>query len=194
MKNPVLILMVLIALSGGIAVLWDVWRSMPTQQIAADDVDKDTVSSALQVPDAGIADIRGRSSRIHDFADKVVLINFWATWCAPCVTEFPDLIEYSALQGDDFVFIALSVDEDDTAIERFIQRLPEDIRQAVDLDHVWIARDVDKVISQDLFQTVSYPESYLIGPELRIHEKIIGPVDIDVLHKSVAEIKAAAAP
>jgi thiol-disulfide isomerase/thioredoxin len=66
-------------------------------------------------PTASFRDVDGKATSLASFKGKVILVNLWATWCAPCVTEMPTL---AALQGDfadtDFSVVAISVDKENT--------------------------------------------------------------------------------
>jgi thiol-disulfide isomerase/thioredoxin len=64
------------------------------------------------VPEFTVTDLTGRTMRSSDWAGKVVLINFWATWCMPCRVEIPDLVELQDKYRDQLVVIGVSEDED----------------------------------------------------------------------------------
>ena len=54
---------------------------------------------------------------------KVVLLNFWATWCKPCEDEMPAMERlYRALDGSDFELVAVSVDDDDAIVSAFVEK------------------------------------------------------------------------
>jgi peroxiredoxin len=52
-----------------------------------------------QAPDFALRDLRGRTVRLSDFRGKVVLVNFWATWCPPCLAEVPELVRWQREHG-----------------------------------------------------------------------------------------------
>jgi thiol-disulfide isomerase/thioredoxin len=67
-------------------------------------------------PEITFSDAAGNTLRLADFKGKVVLVNLWATWCAPCVKEMPALDRLQAkLGGADFAVLALSIDREGLA-------------------------------------------------------------------------------
>jgi peroxiredoxin len=101
---------------------------------------------------------------------RVVLLNFWATWCAPCEAEMPAMQRlHTALAGPDFELVAVSVDVGREEVSKFQERLALTFP---------IALDPEKRISVQ-YQSYRYPESYLIDRDGRILSRYIGPRDWD---------------
>jgi thiol-disulfide isomerase/thioredoxin len=119
-------------------------------------------------PDFSFTTPDGKQYRLSDFSGKVIVLNFWASWCPPCVKEFPILLDIAAQFPDQAVLIALSSDLDAAAMERFLQK------QKKPGENVYIALDENQSITQKLYQTYSLPETLIITPQLQLHSKLVG--------------------
>lgn len=108
-----------------------------------------------------------RTVALKDLRGKVVVLNFWATWCPPCVEELPSLVAMQAQMRDQVTVFAVSVDEDEEAYRQFL------VEHRVELLTV---RDPSKK-SALMYGTVKYPESYIIDPSGIVRRKYVGPVD-----------------
>jgi peroxiredoxin len=116
-------------------------------------------------PDFSVSD--GLTSvHLASYRGQVVLLNFWATWCAPCIEETPSLLElHHEMPG--IAVIAVSVDEDPGAYSRFVAR------RQVDLITV---RDPGQKAAQ-LYHSEMWPESYVIDRQGVIRRKFVGAQD-----------------
>ena len=103
---------------------------------------------------------------LHQLRGQVVLLNFWATWCAPCIEELPSL---EALQGvmPQVKVVAVATDEDAASYQAFVQR------RDIPLLTVFDASQSSNV----KYGTFRFPESYLIDKQGVIRRKFIGPQD-----------------
>lgn len=100
------------------------------------------------------------------FGDKTLLINFWATWCAPCRREMPDLQKLSeTLDREKYAVIGISVDEDRNLAEEFL--LDNRIRFANYWDH-------GQLISSELLGIEAFPATYIVAPDGSILDRING--------------------
>jgi len=85
--------------------------------------------------DFRLSDLTGKTLRLHDQHGKVVLLNFWATWCAACLTELPDLQRLSPVaQTHPFVLWTVNLQEHPTAVARFMQTYRLDFPVLLDED------------------------------------------------------------
>ena len=116
-------------------------------------------------PDFTVSD-GATTVHLASYRGRVVLLNFWATWCAPCVEELPSLLELHHDQPN-LVILAVSIDEDPDAYSAFIAR------RHVDLITV---RDPSQSAAK-LFHTEMWPETYLIDRNGVIRRKFVGPQD-----------------
>ena len=67
--------------------------------------------------------LAGERAHLRDFKDKVVFMNFWATWCPPCIAEMPNIQSlYNSVDHDDIVFLMISLDEEAETARNFIEK------------------------------------------------------------------------
>ncbi len=117
-------------------------------------------------PDFSIATDAGHTLSVSNFGGKLLVLNFWATWCPPCVEEMPSLNDFQKrLAGSGVVVLGVSVDKDPAAYRAFLDRAKVTFLTA---------RDPQAKISAD-YGTFKYPETYIINSNGRVVQKIIGP-------------------
>jgi peroxiredoxin len=125
----------------------------------------DPVPAALrnqEAPDFELPDATGRKWSLRSLRGRPVLLNFWATWCPPCVEEMPSMEDLARNVGDRAVVLAVSVDEDWDTIKRFF---PRGTPLSVLLDQ---SKQLPK-----RYGTEKYPESFLIDPEGHVRHYFI---------------------
>ncbi len=127
-----------------------------------------------KTPDFSFTDIKNISHSISNFKEKIIILNFWATWCAPCIKEFPQLLEIAHSDPENIVLIALSSDMNEDAIKKFLNKLKKQKGITWQSPNVLIALDKNQHITQKLFQTYRLPETYIIDKQQNLHTKIIG--------------------
>ena len=117
-------------------------------------------------------DITGRIQQITDFKGKTIILNFWASWCAPCIKEFPLLLE-ATRNNPDTVLIALSSDIEESAITKFMTKMETTQKMHFESENIFIAWDKDQAIS-DKYGIFKLPETLIITPNQTIDHKFIG--------------------
>jgi len=102
---------------------------------------------------------------LDDYSGKVVLIDFWASWCGPCRQSFPWMNDMqSKYQDDGLVIVAVNVDNDLAAANRFLTDYPARFE---------IHFDEDKILARE-YEVVAMPSSFLIGRDGQVVEQHLG--------------------
>lgn len=118
-------------------------------------------------PDFTVQD-SDRKVTLRQFRGNVVVLNFWATWCPPCVEELPSMISMQGRMRERGVTVlAVSIDVDAAMYHRFIKE------HGVNLLTV---RDPEQK-SSSLYGTFGWPETYIIDRNGVVRRKLVGPVD-----------------
>ncbi|MBI3553135.1 MAG: TlpA family protein disulfide reductase [Elusimicrobia bacterium] len=133
-------------------------------------------------PGFRLSDLGGRTVSLSDYRGKVVLLNFWATWCDSCKEELPALNELYKRRKGDFELLAPSVDKGGRAqvmsfAARFEPAFPILLADA-DTESAYAIRDL--------------PTSFLIGRDGRIARRYVGPIDPKVLENDILQLGATA--
>lgn len=149
------------------------------------------------VPDFVLPDLEGKPHDLADFRGRVVVLNFWATWCPPCIDEMPSLERlHDALDDKGVAVLAVSVDERFSDIEKFVNQYHLTLT---------VLHDEGKKVSRK-YQTFKYPETYILDREGILKSKVVGPrdwsaptvirdlVDLAKQEPAPAETTGAAAP
>jgi|SRR5689334_2705106 len=189
MKKTALILVVVAVL---VAVVYYVDKKTRLQPAAANMTSPDsaaTDAAGKPAPDFAVKDLDGKDITLADYKGKVVLVNFWATWCDPCRVEIPGLIDMQNKYGSKgFTVLGIAMDDEGKSVvapflakERFDvdgQKLPMNYPIVIGNDNV-----ADKF--GGLF---GYPTSVLISPDGKIVKRVTGIISEDEIAKAIEDL------
>ncbi len=176
--GKILFILAGILLLFGLAAGYDMYAGPQFISAPVDDIEQAASDfSRGLVPDFSFETLDGESFSIGDFRGRTVLINFWATWCAPCVAEFPALIELADDYKEQLVLLAVSSDNNVENIRTFIAKQDSEIREKLESAKVFVVPDKSGKITYDLFQTQRYPETIIVAPNGEMVRKVIGDYD-----------------
>lgn len=134
------------------------------------------VIAGAEAPDFQAADLAGRAVGLDAYRGDVVLLNIWATWCAPCREEMPSMQRlYEAVDHPDFKVVAVSVDAETPGVLGYLGRQGGDVEGfAAEYGLTFdILRDPSGRIGET-YQTTGLPETFLIGRDGVIYRKVSG--------------------
>lgn len=173
MRTNILILIISIALGFGATLF--IGQTPPPNSVRNVPVEMSytTADKGQKIPDIRLTTINGKTIHLDDLLDHKILMNFWASWCAPCIVELPDLLDL-AHKNPEMIVILLSSDLTEDALKRHIDKLPaKDVQQS----NVIIAWDERGKITRDVFQTFQLPETVFIDAAGRLQHKFVGVID-----------------
>ncbi len=109
-----------------------------------------------------------RKVSLNQFRGQVVVLNFWATWCPPCVEELPSLMTMQErTKATGVVVLGISIDVDEDAYHRFLRQH--------NINFLTVRDPEQKIAS--MYGTSGWPETYIIDRQGILRRKFVGPVD-----------------
>ena len=118
-------------------------------------------------PDFTVQD-SAHSVTLSQFRGKVVVLNFWASWCAPCIQETPALVAMQErMRSKDVVILGVSIDEDEAAYNRFLKQYG--------INFVTV-REPNQNTAR-VYGPTGWPETYILDRNGVVRRKFIGPVE-----------------
>ena len=137
-----------------VALAWVVYPTLEQRVVSAGD----------SAPDFKVVTENGKTVSLSDFGGKLLVLNFWASWCAPCVDEAPSLDAFQRELGPQgVVVLGVSIDRNEKMYKRFLKDYNISFPTARDPD--W---DINT-----RYGTFQFPETYLIDRTGKVREKII---------------------
>jgi len=140
-------------------------------------------------PEFDLKNLDGQSVRLSDYHGKVVLLNFWATWCAPCKVEIPWMIEFQQKYGPrGFTILGVSMDEDGKkAVQPFLDKERFDVGGQKEAMNYPIVFGSDS-IAEKFGGVLGLPTSMLFTRDGKKVRTIVGLVDHDDISKVIESL------
>jgi cytochrome c biogenesis protein CcmG/thiol:disulfide interchange protein DsbE len=130
-------------------------------------------------PDFMRTDLSGRPLQLEQFRGRVVLLNFWATWCGPCITEIPVFSRWQRRYGDAGLrVIGVSMDDDETAVKRFVAK--HNVSYPILMG--------DAKLGQSFGGVFGLPQSFLIDAHGRIVLRSVGEPNMEELRSQIESL------
>lgn len=134
-----------------------------------------------KAPDFSYPNLSGEAVKLSDFRGQIVLLDFWATWCEPCVEELPDLkATYVQYKDKGFTILGVSIDEGGKSeVRSFVReyRVPYPVVMSGGLDAV-----------PESYRLRAIPTAFLIGPDGTIRKKFMGNKRHEELSREIDKI------
>jgi thiol-disulfide isomerase/thioredoxin len=154
--------------------------------LKGDNPNGDNPKADLPEPELTLKDLDGKNVSLSDYKGKVVLINFWATWCEPCRVEIPWLIEMQQKYGPKgFVLLGIALDEEGkSVVAPFVAKERFDVNgQKLPMSYQILIGNDD---AADKFGGLfGYPTSILISRDGKQIKRVTGMISEDEMNKAI---------
>jgi cytochrome c biogenesis protein CcmG, thiol:disulfide interchange protein DsbE len=129
------------------------------------------LKAGSEAPGFRLPSLAGGEVALASQRGKVVVLNFWATWCPPCVAEMPSLERlHRALSSEGLCVVTVSTDEDEAALRRFVAE------RSLTLP---VLKDPGGRLAAGEYRTTGYPETFVLDRNGRVLQHVVGPAEWD---------------
>jgi cytochrome c biogenesis protein CcmG/thiol:disulfide interchange protein DsbE len=136
-------------------------------------------ASGNLAPDFTLTDLDGKQLMLSDYKGKVVLLDFWATWCTPCRDEIPHFVEMQNKYGPQgFQVIGISMDDDAKPVRKFYQEYKLNYPVALG----------DDKLAERFGGMLGLPVNFIIDRQGRIYAKHLGATGATVFDEDVSKL------
>lgn len=132
-------------------------------------------------PDFNLLDTGGKPVSLNDFRGKVVLLNFWATWCTPCRKEFPELVKTYAGGNGDVVVIGINMQENRDQVREFADEFGAEFPILID----------PKAEVADAYRLLGLPSTYFIDQQGVLREQHFGLLNPEIIEDKIETTRTA---
>ena len=130
-------------------------------------------------PSFELKTLKGKNFKSSDLKNKAVILNFWATWCVPCIHEMPELNKaYTSFKNDDVEIIAINFAETRSEVDEFVNKY-----------HLEFPILLDKYgdVSQD-YRVRNLPVTYFISPDGIIMDLVLGGITQKLIETKLKQL------
>jgi cytochrome c biogenesis protein CcmG/thiol:disulfide interchange protein DsbE len=142
----------------------------------AEFIKSDIATTHPFAPEFSLTDLNGQKLNLSIYRGKVVLLDFWATWCGPCRSEIPRFVDLQNKYRDQGLqVIGISLDDDPKPVRGFYQQFKMNYPVAIG----------DANLAERYGGMLGLPVNFVIDREGRIHAKHVGEVDISLIEQEI---------
>jgi len=139
-----------------------------------------TSVSAQRAPDFTLTDMEGKKLTMSDFEGKIIILDFWATWCGPCKMEIPSFIKLQEDYKDDVVVLGVSLDQGGPrAVVPFAKQMK--------INYPVVYGDGNVIQAYGGIRSI--PTTFIIDKDFNIQRKYVGYTDHSVFEKDILEFR-----
>ena len=133
-----------------------------------------------KAPDFELTDLMGKKVRLSDFQGKVVILDFWATWCGPCRMEIPNFVKLQTKYGDKLAIVGLTVSSPEADVRSFAQKQGINYSVLLDADN----------LTDRYGGIVGIPTTFVVDRQGRITQKFIGVMEPQTFEEAIQPLLA----